>query len=168
MISTRCCTRREILDDRLGVDVQAVLLRDLRHLVGGLRLQVDDPPRRALPRDRVRNGQTIRARKPNAAPPAAAIRVHAQAGHPNQLVVSNEEPTTMAANTPARAGASQAGIRRVGSTPSTTFSATVNTGTSMKCWCTIPMPAAMASPGPVKCCSSPSMRISPSSAEYRP
>ena len=39
----------------------------------------------------------------------------------------------------------------VGSTPSTTFSATVKTGTSMKCWWTMPMPAAMASPGPVKC-----------------
>jgi hypothetical protein len=35
----------------------------------------------------------------------------------------------------------------VGSTPSITFSATVNTGTSMKCWCTMPMPAAMASAG---------------------
>ena len=31
-----------------------------------------------------------------------------------------------------------------------TFSATVKTGTSMKCWCTMPMPAAMASPGPAK------------------
>ena len=31
--------------------------------------------------------------------------------------------------------------------PRVTFSATVNTGTSMKCWCTIPMPAAMASFG---------------------
>ncbi len=29
---------------------------------------------------------------------------------------------------------------RVGSKPSTTFSATVNTGTSMKCWWTMPMP----------------------------
>ena len=28
-----------------------------------------------------------------------------------------------------------------------TFSATVKTGTSMKCWCTMPMPAAMASRG---------------------
>ena len=34
------------------------------------------------------------------------------------------------------------------STPSMTFSATVKTGTSLKCWCTIPMPAAMASLGP--------------------
>ena len=37
---------------------------------------------------------------------------------------------------------------RVDSVPSMTFSATVKTGTSMKCWWTIPMPAAMASPGP--------------------
>ena len=29
-----------------------------------------------------------------------------------------------------------------------TFSATVNTGISMKCWCTMPMPARIASPGP--------------------
>ena len=30
---------------------------------------------------------------------------------------------------------------RVGSTPRTMFSATVITGTSMKCWCTMPIPA---------------------------
>ena len=36
-------------------------------------------------------------------------------------------------------------IRRVGSTPSTMFSATVITGISMKCWCTIPIPAPIAS-----------------------
>ena len=34
---------------------------------------------------------------------------------------------------------------RVGSVPSTMFSATVSVGTSMKCWCTIPTPAAIAS-----------------------
>ena len=33
----------------------------------------------------------------------------------------------------------------VGSRPSTTFSATVSVGTSMKCWCTMPTPAAIAS-----------------------
>ena len=33
----------------------------------------------------------------------------------------------------------------VGSMPSTMFSATVMTGMSVKCWCTIPIPAAMAS-----------------------
>ena len=52
----------------------------------------------------------------------------------------------------------------VASSPSITFSATVKTGISMKCWCTMPMPAAMASPGPVKRCTSSSSRISPSSA----
>ena len=52
---------------------------------------------------------------------------------------------------------------RVGSTPSMTFSATVNTGTSMKCWWTMPMPAAMASPGRWNGRAAPSMRISPSS-----
>ena len=34
---------------------------------------------------------------------------------------------------------------RVGSLPSTMFSATVITGISMKCWCTIPIPASIAS-----------------------
>ena len=74
----------------------------------------------------------------------------------------------MAAATAPSPSEIHSGIRRVGSTPSTTFSATVNTGTSMKCWWTIPMPAAIASPGPAKCCGFPSMRISPSSAVYRP
>ena len=35
--------------------------------------------------------------------------------------------------------------RSCGSRPSTTFSATVSVGTSMKCWCTMPTPAAIAS-----------------------
>ena len=52
----------------------------------------------------------------------------------------------------------------VASLPSMTFSATVKTGTSMKCWWTMPMPAAIASPGPAKCWTSSSSRISPSSA----
>ena len=34
-----------------------------------------------------------------------------------------------------------------GSTPSTMFSATVMTGMSMKCWCTMPMPASIAARG---------------------
>ena len=41
--------------------------------------------------------------------------------------------------------------RVVCSWPSMTFSATVKTGMSMKCWWTMPMPAAIASPGPAKC-----------------
>ncbi len=52
---------------------------------------------------------------------------------------------------------------RVDSTPSMTFSVTVKTGTSMKCWWTIPIPAAIASPGSLKTTGFPSMRISPSS-----
>ena len=58
--------------------------------------------------------------------------------------------------------------QRVVSWPSITFSATVKTGISMKCWWTIPMPAAIASPGPEKCCTLSSRRISPSSARYSP
>ena len=38
---------------------------------------------------------------------------------------------------------------RTCSAPSMMFSATVKTGTSMKCWCTMPMPAAIASRGPL-------------------
>ena len=56
----------------------------------------------------------------------------------------------------------------VSSCPSMTFSATVNTGTSMKCWCTMPMPARIASPGPSKSWTTSSSRISPSSAWYMP
>ena len=37
--------------------------------------------------------------------------------------------------------------RRVGSVPSTMFSATVITGMSMKCWCTMPIPRSIASFG---------------------
>ena len=50
---------------------------------------------------------------------------------------------------------------RVCSSPRATFSATVNTGISMKCWCTMPMPASMASPGPLNRTGVPSTRISP-------
>ena len=37
--------------------------------------------------------------------------------------------------------------RGAGSAPSTMFSATVIVSTSMKCWCTMPMPSAIASSG---------------------
>src|SRR6202050_340795 len=57
---------------------------------------------------------------------------------------------------------------RVSSMPSVTFSATVNTGTSMKCWCTMPMPAAMASFGEPNRTAWLSIRISPSSGWYSP
>ena len=50
---------------------------------------------------------------------------------------------------------------RVLSCPSATFSATVKTGTSMKCWCTMPIPAAMASPGPLNLTGSPSISTLP-------
>jgi len=50
---------------------------------------------------------------------------------------------------------------RVCSRPSCTLSATLKGPTSLKCWWTIPIPAAMASPGPEKAIGSPSMRISP-------
>ena len=49
------------------------------------------------------------------------------------------------------------------SSPSTMFSATVRTGTSMKCWWTMLIPRAIASDGPVSLTSVPSMRILPSS-----
>ncbi len=43
------------------------------------------------------------------------------------------------------------------------FSATVKTGTSMKCWCTMPIPCRIASLGEVIVTFSPSTRISPES-----
>jgi hypothetical protein len=48
------------------------------------------------------------------------------------------------------------------------FSVTENTGMSMKCWWTMPSPAAIASRGDENETVVPSMRISPSSARYRP
>ena len=43
------------------------------------------------------------------------------------------------------ASSSSSTFSRVGSIPSTMFSATVITGISMKCWCTIPIPRSIAS-----------------------
>jgi len=51
--------------------------------------------------------------------------------------------------------------RPVGSTPRTTFSATVNTGTSMKCWWTMPIPSRMAFEGESISTMLPSTTISP-------
>ena len=50
-----------------------------------------------------------------------------------------------------------------GSSASTMFSATVMTGTSMKCWNTMPMPRSMAVFGESITTGSPFNRISPSS-----
>ena len=51
----------------------------------------------------------------------------------------------------------------VGSFASTMFSATVMTGMSMKCWCTIPIRRSIASFADLRTTGSPFMRISPSS-----
>jgi hypothetical protein len=51
----------------------------------------------------------------------------------------------------------------VGSVASTMFSATVITGMSMKCWCTMPMPRSIASLGVWIRTGCPLIRISPSS-----
>jgi hypothetical protein len=48
------------------------------------------------------------------------------------------------------------------------FSVTVITGTSMKCWCTMPMPSSIARDGDVTWTGSPLTRISPSSGLYSP
>src|SRR5690242_9233914 len=49
-----------------------------------------------------------------------------------------------------------------------TFSATVRLSASMKCWCTMPIPAAMASFGERKCSSRPFTVIVPSSGRCMP
>ena len=54
--------------------------------------------------------------------------------------------------------------RVVRSWPSSTFSATVKTGISMKCWCTMPMPARIASDADEKRAFRPSTSTSPSSS----
>ena len=56
----------------------------------------------------------------------------------------------------------------VGSLASTMFSATVITGISMKCWCTMPTPASIAARGEPSATGFPLMRISPSSGRYSP
>ncbi len=50
-----------------------------------------------------------------------------------------------------------------GSMPRTMFSATVMTGISMKCWCTIPTPRSIASRGECTETCFPFIQISPSS-----
>ena len=57
---------------------------------------------------------------------------------------------------------------RTGSIPSTMFSATVITGISMKCWCTIPIPVSIASFADEKATCFPPTRISPSSGFVSP
>ena len=47
---------------------------------------------------------------------------------------------------------------QLGSAPSTMFSSTVRLSASMKCWCTMPMPRAMASAGLCRMTCSPSTR----------
>ena len=56
----------------------------------------------------------------------------------------------------------------IGSSPSRMFSATVRTGTSMKCWCTMLMPWRMASAGPLIVAGAPFRRISPLSGVAEP
>ena len=50
---------------------------------------------------------------------------------------------------------SRCGRAMPGSSPRITFSSTVRLSASMKCWCTMPMPTAMASRGDLKLCSTP-------------
>ena len=57
---------------------------------------------------------------------------------------------------------------RVDSSPSITFSVTVKTGISIKCWCTMPIPPAMASLGEWTLIGLPRTMISPSSGWYSP
>ena len=55
-----------------------------------------------------------------------------------------------------------------GSMPSTMFSVMVNGCTSMKCWCTMPMPAWIAVLGLSMTVGLPSIRISPDVGVYIP
>ena len=57
---------------------------------------------------------------------------------------------------------------RVVSAPRMMLSSTVNTSISLKCWCTIPIPSAVASLGLLIFTTSPFLRISPCSGWYRP
>ena len=55
-----------------------------------------------------------------------------------------------------------------GSAARTMFSATVITGMSMKCWCTMPIPAAIAACGESMSARLPLRKTSPSSGLYSP
>ncbi len=57
---------------------------------------------------------------------------------------------------------------RVRSRPSIMFSATVSVGTSMKCWCTMPSPAAIASAVDQPVTSRPFTSMRPASGAYIP
>src|SRR5579859_1907774 len=88
-------------------------------------------------------------------------RVLRRSSTPLSLVNEARKPANAGKERPRRV--SRRPESPVSSMPRVTFSATVNTGTSMKCWCTIPMPAAMASFGERNLAGLPSSRISPSS-----
>ena len=62
----------------------------------------------------------------------------------------------------------QDAVRVVGSVARTMFSATVITGISMKCWCTIPIPCSIAAFGEPSSTGLPLIRISPSSGVVEP
>ena len=68
------------------------------------------------------------------------------------------------AEEPARAGRARGAAAAPSSAPSTTFSSTEKFGTSLKCWNTMPMPAAMASWEEWISARRPLMAISPASA----
>ena len=73
---------------------------------------------------------------------AHAEILHARVGVDLQVVLAPE-----ALERGPGAGQARLPAAKPPSTPSTTFSSTVNGSTSMKCWCTMPMPAASASWG---------------------
>ena len=84
------------------------------------------------------------------APRWSALRISTRCASPTvrsatSAVGSTASPVSRpSAATAATAAARSTRPRVIGSAPSTTFSATVSVGTSMKCWCTIPTPAAIA------------------------
>jgi len=67
-----------------------------------------------------------------------------------------------------RIAASAGRSRACDSAPSSTFSSAVSVSTSMKCWCTMPMPSAMASCGLRICTDLPKTSMRPLSAAWKP
>ena len=63
----------------------------------------------------------------------------------------------------ARAASRSSWSAEPGSLPRMMFSSTVKLSASLKCWCTMPMPAPMASAGLWKVTGSPSISMVPSS-----
>ncbi|CAA9302655.1 MAG: hypothetical protein AVDCRST_MAG40-457, partial [uncultured Gemmatimonadaceae bacterium] len=108
------------------------------------------------------------------APRSSVLMISTRCASPTERsatrrLASTSSPVSRLTRSTARTAAARSNSpRAVGSRPSTTFSATVSVGTSMKCWCTIPTPAAIACAVLHPVASRPSTCTVPASGAYMP